>query len=113
MLGLKDCEDNYGSYTSLLIEAETGFKVYGRRFNNYEKGDAVDMIATATPSEKDAKFGFYKRALVYVSPEDKKKLKLEAKREAAELAQKQAFNPDFSDPYSPNFLKDMRDEVGC
>lgn len=91
VLGLKDCEDAYGSYTSLLIEAETGFKVYGRRFNNYAKGDAVDMVATITPSENDAKFGFYKRGVVYMSPEDKKAAKAEEKRKWNEHREHIAF----------------------
>ena len=41
---------------------DTGFKIWGNRFNNVEKGDLVSFTASVTPSDKDPKFGFFKRA---------------------------------------------------
>jgi hypothetical protein len=54
----------------LLIRLDNGSKVWGSRFANLEKGDNVKFTATVTASDKDAKFGFYKRPVVAKSPEE-------------------------------------------
>lgn len=61
-----------GTITKLLIKLENGSKVFGPRFANLEKGDTVKFIATIEASKDDAKFGFYKRAVLYRTPEEKK-----------------------------------------
>lgn len=70
VLGLKEVEDNYsrfgGTNCKVLIQATEGFKVYGSRFLNVCKGDTVDFVATIKPSDKDVKFGFFKRPAPYV-----------------------------------------------
>lgn len=47
--------------TKILIQADSGFKLWGSRFNNVEKGDSVSFVATIEPSSDDPKFGFFKR----------------------------------------------------
>lgn len=51
-----------GVDTKVLIQDLSGFKVWGNRFINVEKGDLVTFTATITPSDKDTKFGFFARA---------------------------------------------------
>lgn len=50
-----------GLSVKLLVQCLTGFKVWGNRFLNAEKGDLITFTATVTPSEKDPKFGFFSR----------------------------------------------------
>jgi len=50
-----------GEQTKLLIQTEDGWKTYGNRFENLEKGEKVEFTATIEVSEKDPKFSFYKR----------------------------------------------------
>ena len=50
-----------GVDTKVLIQALTGFKVWGNRFMNVDKGDLVTFTATITPSDNDPKFGFFAR----------------------------------------------------
>jgi hypothetical protein len=64
--------------TMLIIKSDTGFKVYGSRFNCLKKGDTVDMMATCEPSKDDPKFGFYKRPAPYVN-----KAQVKAEKELA------------------------------
>ena len=67
VLGLKTIErearfyGDSGIHTNILVQADEGFKVYGSRFDNVEKGDRVDFTATITVSDNDKKFGFFKR----------------------------------------------------
>lgn len=65
VVGTKVVEDRFNRYsgekTNILVKSDSGFVVYGSRFNNVTKGDKVDFTATVTPSEKDMKFGFFKR----------------------------------------------------
>lgn len=51
----------FGPCTKVLIQAESGFKVWGSQFERCQKGDKVEFKATVSPSENDPKFGFYKR----------------------------------------------------
>lgn len=50
-----------GLSTKVLIQDLTGFKVWGNRFMNAEKGDLITFTATLQPSDKDTKFGFFSR----------------------------------------------------
>jgi hypothetical protein len=47
--------------TRMLVVSDEGFKVWGSRTGNFEKGERVSFVATVTPSDKDPKFGFFKR----------------------------------------------------
>jgi hypothetical protein len=51
-----------GIDTKILVQADSGFKVWGNIFSNVQKGDKVIFTATVTVSKDDPKFGFYKRA---------------------------------------------------
>ena len=51
-----------GVDTKVLINLENGSKVYGNRFGNVEKGQTITFTATVKASDKDTKFGFFKRA---------------------------------------------------
>lgn len=51
-----------GIDTKILVQADSGFKVWGNIFSNVQKGDKVTFTATVTVSKDDPKFGFYKRA---------------------------------------------------
>lgn len=72
VLGMRTEERNayyYGDsgiVTKVLIQADGGWKVWGNRFDNVEKGDRVDFVATIQVSDRDPKFGFFKRPTAYV-----------------------------------------------
>ena len=55
----------------LLIRLDNGSKVWGSRFANLEKGDRIRFTATFEQSKDDAKFGFYKRPVAWMSPEER------------------------------------------
>jgi hypothetical protein len=62
VLALKTVDGWQGEpQTKVLIRAEEGYKVWGNRFANVEKGNQIEFIATFEPSKDDPKFGFYKR----------------------------------------------------
>lgn len=62
VLGLKSVDGwGGGTTTKVLVESETGFKVYGFRFDCVNKGDTVEFVATVEPSKNDQFFGFFKR----------------------------------------------------
>jgi hypothetical protein len=62
VLAVKSSEGYAGrTETKILVQAEAGFKVWGTRTANFEKGDKVVFTATVTPSSDDPKFGFFKR----------------------------------------------------
>lgn len=109
VLGLKVVESYFGDVTRILVKAESGFKVWGSRFDNVEKGDQVHFVATVEPSKDDPKFGFYKRPVVYVSPDAKKaqakERKAQREAEKAQRAANIANNPDFYNAYSPDWTK--------
>lgn len=50
-----------GIDTKVLIQGLTGFKVWGNRFMNAEKGNLVTFTATIKPSKNDPKFGYFSR----------------------------------------------------
>lgn len=47
--------------SKILVQTDSGFKVWGSRTANFEKGQRVAFRATVTPSQDDPKFGFFKR----------------------------------------------------
>lgn len=61
--------------TKLIIRLENGSKVYGNCFAGLKKGDKVRFVASVEASKDDPKFGFFKRAALYQSPEQKKAIK--------------------------------------
>lgn len=61
VLGLKEQESEYGIVTKMLVQADSGYKVWGTRTANANKGDRVQFRATVTPSRGDTKFGFFSR----------------------------------------------------
>ena len=73
VVGTKVVADNYsrfgGEKTNIIVKTVEGFKVYGSRFGGVEKGQEVDFTATITPSDRDTKFGFFKRPVQYVDKE--------------------------------------------
>lgn len=67
VLALKEVENNYRGYGAsetnwkLLIQADSGYKVWCSRFANLERGERVTFKITLEPSKNDAKFAFGKR----------------------------------------------------
>ena len=59
----------------LLIRLDNGSKVWGSRFANLDKGSRIKFTASFEASKDDPKFGFYKRPVVWQSPEQKKAVK--------------------------------------
>jgi hypothetical protein len=80
VIGMKVQESYFGDVTKILVKADSGFKVWGSRFDNVHRGDRVRFTATVEPSADDPKFGFFKRPRAYVSAADKAALKAEQKR---------------------------------
>ena len=69
VLTVKDVEGYAGEpATKILVQSEEGFKVWGSRFANAEKGQQIKFVATVTRSDKDSKFGFFKRPLLWTPP---------------------------------------------
>jgi len=54
-------ETRFGETCKMLVQSDTGFRVYGTAPEDAEKGQPITFTATVTPSEGDAKFGFFKR----------------------------------------------------
>lgn len=125
VLALKVVESSYGyhdtTHTKMLVKDNSGFKVWGSRFNNLERGAAVDMVATIEVSKDDPKFGFFSRPVEYKTKEQKKAESAERKREREALKKQEeelrAANPNYFNAYHPDWGKDMRPgkarEVSC
>lgn len=65
VLAIKVEEDGmYGPVTRMLVRAEGGWKTWGSRCGNAERGDRIRFRATLTPSSKDSKFGYFKRPVL-------------------------------------------------
>lgn len=56
-------ESQFGSVIKMLVRDDRGFKVWGSMPGNLDakRGDRVSFSANVTRSDKDDKFGFYKR----------------------------------------------------
>jgi hypothetical protein len=65
VVSLKTEDDPFSRYggvrTKVLVVADSGFKVWGSRFENVEVGQQVMFVATVEVSKNDPKFGFFKR----------------------------------------------------
>lgn len=61
VLSFKLVETNFGETCKMLVESDLGFRVYGTAPAEAEKGETITFTATVTPSDSDAKFGFFKR----------------------------------------------------
>lgn len=83
VLGTKNVESMFGTSMKMLVQDETGFKVFGSRIESVGKGDAVKFTATIEPSTDDKKFGFFKRPVIFQTAEEKAAEKAERKRIAA------------------------------
>jgi hypothetical protein len=72
VLAVKVVESAFGEQTKILVKADSGFKVWGSRFSashadgGVQIGHHVDFTATVTVSDKDRKFGFFKRPVQFV-----------------------------------------------
>jgi hypothetical protein len=61
VLAVKVQDGYYGPSTKVLVKHDSGWKVWGTRVGNFNRGDKVKFTATVTVSDKDSKFGFFKR----------------------------------------------------
>lgn len=63
VLTIREDENDFGKVTRMLFKDDSGFRLWGTRpsYTNVEPGDRLTFSANITPSDKDAKFGFYKR----------------------------------------------------
>ena len=61
VLSFKFVETRFGETCKMLVQSDTGFRLYGTAPNEAEKGQTITFTATVTPSDSDAKFGFFKR----------------------------------------------------
>lgn len=66
VLNLTLVENSWGETCKMLVEADKGFRVYGTAPAEAEKGETITFTATVTPSDTDAKFGFFKRPRILV-----------------------------------------------
>lgn len=63
VLGLKGQDTEFGFVMKMLVQHDTGYKVWGTKPSKIEvnKGDRVEFTATVQPSNDDPKFGFFSR----------------------------------------------------
>ena len=61
VLNLTLVENSWGETCKMLVEADQGFRLYGTAPAEAEKGETITFTATVTPSDRDTKFGFFKR----------------------------------------------------
>lgn len=63
VLSTKVQEGRFGSQLKMLVQADSGFKVWGTVPSSLtvERGDRVQFEAAVTPSNDDPKFGFFSR----------------------------------------------------
>ncbi len=70
ILSMREDESDFGVVTKILVKTDTGYKVWGTLPTTYDssnnlvyvqKGNRISFRATVTQSDKDSKFGFYKR----------------------------------------------------
>jgi hypothetical protein len=98
-----------GLSTKVLIKLENGSKVYGNRFQNVEKGDTVTFVATVTQSDRDPKFGFFKRPTL-----PKRELSKDEKKATAKLRRIQRSIPyDYEHSDSHTTLDKLIQEISA
>lgn len=63
VIALKGVESIYGFTTKMLVQHNSGYKVWGTKPTaaNVNKGDRVSFKASVEPSKDDPKFGFFSR----------------------------------------------------
>ena len=63
VLALKNQESDWGSVLKMLVQDDKGFRVWGSVPSSLDcnREDHITFTATVTPSDKDSKFGFFKR----------------------------------------------------
>jgi hypothetical protein len=61
VLGLKWVDSEWGGGTKIIFQDDRGFKLWGSRTANFEKGNRVSFVARIEISKKDACFGFFSR----------------------------------------------------
>lgn len=81
VLKVEQRETQWGFRTVMTVKANEGFVLWGSVPSGVtvEKDCKVVFVATVEPSEQDAKFGFFKRPNLYLTPEEKKALKVAQK----------------------------------
>jgi hypothetical protein len=78
VLKVEERENAFGMRTVMLVKANEGFIVWGSVPSNavVEKDCKIVFVATVEPSEKDNKFGFFRRPVLYMTKEEKAAMKL-------------------------------------
>lgn len=63
ILSTKEEDGPYGRTTKMLVQADSGYKVFGNRpsKSNAGRGQRIRFTATVTVSAKDSKFGYFSR----------------------------------------------------
>lgn len=63
IVSVKDVETDFGTTTKIVVKTPDGWCCYGTMPAGLgvNMGDSVEFTATLAPSDKDPKFGFYKR----------------------------------------------------
>jgi len=63
VLALKNQESDWGSVLKMLVQDDRGFRVWGSVPSNLDcnREDHITFTATVSQSDKDSKFGFFKR----------------------------------------------------
>lgn len=74
VLKVEDRESQYGVVTKMTVKTDDGWIAWGSVPTGVtvEKDCRVVFVATVTPSDFDPKFAFFKRPILYVTPEEKK-----------------------------------------
>lgn len=88
VLKVEDRDTEFGIRTVMTVKSDEGWIGWGSVPSGVtvERDCRIVFVATFTPSDNDPKFGFFKRPILYVSPEEKKTAK------AASKAQQEAIS---------------------
>ena len=83
VLKVEDRETDFGVRTVMTVKTADGWIAWGSVPSGItvERDCKVVFVATVEPSERDDKFAFFKRPVLYVSPEEKKARKAAQKAE--------------------------------
>jgi hypothetical protein len=74
-------ETEWGIREVMVVKSNEGYVLWGSVPKNVtvEKDCKIVFVATVEPSDKDEKFGFFKRPVLYMTKEEKAALKLAQK----------------------------------
>lgn len=77
VLKVEDRETQFGMVKKMTVKTTDGWIAWGSVPSNavVEKDCRIVFVATVTPSENDEKFAFFRRPVLYLSPEEKKEHK--------------------------------------